>query len=515
MKNRKENKASELRHYFPDFLWLLRDVHLLLTDENGKEISATEYLKTKILSRGEEFFESERDTIARAILTFFPTVECRTLPPPSTSSAVMQDIGSKCSELNPEFNLGVEELLKYLQKVIKVKKGFEGGQVNGPIMASLVNTYVSAINTPGAIPTLNDAWQSTVILQEEEIISKLVDEYISDLSKAIEQAGGFPLEEEDTTAEGTNDVTLMGLHHQILSDKLSKLIGITSLLTQLGKEESLMEQLKDKVVQYETKPYHLKGQTWNKKIVVGGELQKFTAENHACSTKFCYNLVKRLYKPIQSKINRSNPDYTFQNLLKELEVMRSTYFSQAKGPAKLDVYEQQRQDMELDKEKFTQLKEYEADMQKAAEEAEIVNRENVRKAEEVNALRSQIIREAEMHKKAMEEMNKVHQEKIRCIEKEEEERSAREQKKFEDFQKAQMEEMAKMTLESQLAREKEQQKILDEMKHQQEAKCKAIEELKQALPDYPSELIFLMLNSTCVFMLQVEPTPDCLFINSG
>ena len=90
--------------------------------------------------------------------------------------------------------------------------------MNGPIMASLLNKFVSAINTPGAIPTLNDAWQSTIIVQKQEIISELVDEYISDLNKAITQAGGFLLQEEDTTAEGIENATSMNPYNQVISD---------------------------------------------------------------------------------------------------------------------------------------------------------------------------------------------------------------------------------------------------------------------------------------------------------
>ena len=480
-----ENDVNELRRFFPEFLWLLRDVHLLPADDKGEEISATEYLKTKVLVRGKGFFESKTDTIARALLAFFPSIECRTLPPPSTSPAVMQNIGNKCSELNPKFNLGVEELLTYLEKVIKVKKGFEGGEVNGPIMASLVNKYVSTINTPGAILTLDDAWQSTVISQQQEIISELVDEYISDLKKAITQAGGFPLEEEDTTAKGFNDVTLMGLHSKILADKMKKLIQVTSLFIQSREGEQLMKQLEDKIVQYETKPCDHNGQTSDIKIVIGGVLHAFTAENLKMSSEYCHNLIKRLYNHIQSNINGLNPDYTYQNLIDDIGVMRSTYFSQAKGPAKLDVYDQQIQDMELDKEKFTQLKEYEADMQKAAEEVERVNRENARMAEEVNCLRFQLIQKAEMHKKIIEEMNKTHEEFMKRIQKQEEERCDQERKKFEDFKRAQMEEMAKITKENLLTEKKKQQMIQDMIKQQNEACLKAVEQMNKEAQSAP------------------------------
>ena len=486
-----ENDANELRRFFPEFLWLLRDVHLNPVNEKGEKISATEYLHTKVLVRGKGFFESKADTIARALVVFFPSIECRTLPPPSTSSVVMQDIGNKCSELNPEFNLGVEELLKYLEKVIKIKKGFEGGQVNGPILASLVNEYVSAINTPGAIPTLNDAWESTLTLQRQEIMSELVDEYISDLNKAISQAGGFPLEEEDTTAEGMENATLMNLHNQVLLDKMKKLIEKTSLFIKSGEEEHLIKELEDTIVQYDTKPYDHDGKTWPKKIVVGGVLHTFIVQNREISSEHCHNLIKDLYKPIQSNINGSNPDYTFQNLLEDLEVMRSTYFNQAKGPAKWDVCKQQEQDMELDKEKFAHLKKYEEDMQKAVEEAERANREKVRIAEEVNALHSQIIREKEMYKITMKEKTKAQEETLSRILKEKEEQRVQEQKKFEVLKKAQMDDMAKITEENRLAEEKQQQKIMDMMMQQQETNSKVMEQLKkmdQTAPPHQSKL---------------------------
>ena len=265
-----------------------------------ERISATEYLHTKVLVRGKAFFESKTDTIARALLVFFPSIECHTLPPPSTSSAVMQDIGNKCSELNPEFNDGVEELLEYLEKAVKTKKGFEGGQVNGPILASLVNMYVSAINTPGAIPTLIDAWQSTVTLQQQEIISELVDEYISDLKKVIEQTGGFPLEEEDATVEGMKDTTLMNLHSQVLLDKEKKLIEKVSLFIKPGEEEHLMiqKELEDKIVQYDTKRHDHDGQTLYKMVVIGGVLYPFIVQNLKSSSEYCHNLIKDLYKPV-------------------------------------------------------------------------------------------------------------------------------------------------------------------------------------------------------------------------
>ena len=286
---------------------------------------------------------------------------------------------------------------------------------------------------------------------------------------------------------GMDDTTLMSLHSQVLSDKKKKLIEKVSLFIKPGEKEHLMTQkeLEDKIVQYDTKPSNHDRQTLYKKVAIGGVLYPFIVQNLKSSSEYCHNLIKDLYKPIQSNINGLNPDYTFKNLLDDLAVIHSTYLIQAKGPAKWDVCEQLKQDMELDKDKFAQLKEYEADMQKAAEEAEKANRENIRIAEEVNTLRSQIIREKEMHKKAMTEMTKAQEEALRRIQKDKEEQRAQEQKKFEDFKKAQMEEMAKITKENQLAEEKQHQKIMDMMKQQQETNSKVMEQLNKMAQTAP------------------------------
>ena len=39
-----------IKKFFPRFLWLLRDIHLAITDKEGKKITPTEFLHTRILA---------------------------------------------------------------------------------------------------------------------------------------------------------------------------------------------------------------------------------------------------------------------------------------------------------------------------------------------------------------------------------------------------------------------------------------------------------------------------------
>lgn len=47
--SQEESNAFNYKTYFPDFLWLLRDVHLLPTGSDGKTISPMEYLVGTVL----------------------------------------------------------------------------------------------------------------------------------------------------------------------------------------------------------------------------------------------------------------------------------------------------------------------------------------------------------------------------------------------------------------------------------------------------------------------------------
>ena len=67
----KKGNQHELREVFPHFLWLVRDVILDPVNKAGKPISATEYLKTRMLARDDDNFEeSDKDKVGRAIITF-------------------------------------------------------------------------------------------------------------------------------------------------------------------------------------------------------------------------------------------------------------------------------------------------------------------------------------------------------------------------------------------------------------------------------------------------------------
>ena len=49
MKNDHEIEVAEISQYFPHFIWLLRDVSLIISDDGeGGEMDATDYIMEKV-----------------------------------------------------------------------------------------------------------------------------------------------------------------------------------------------------------------------------------------------------------------------------------------------------------------------------------------------------------------------------------------------------------------------------------------------------------------------------------
>lgn len=470
VKDDSENDVNDLRQYFPDFLWLLRDVHLLPTDEQGIQVSPTEYLKSKVLVRGKGFFESQSDIVARALITFFPSIECHTLPPPSSSAEVMRNICNKENELSQDFNDKVTEFLQYVKSAIQVKKGFKGGTVSGPILAHLTKEYISAINSPGAIPTISNAWHATTQLYERELIIELVKEYEADMEKAISSVE-IPLEEESSNdEEGTS---LMAFHRKILSQKIEKLADSMLLLSILpGDLKIRIEELENEIVTYDNVLVRdQEGQEWHKKIIIGGALFSFSSKNFQKSKKFCKDLINNLYQPIQDKVDCNDSNYTYDDLMSDINNLQSYYFINAKGPAKWEVYEKKRKRVEDDKATFTRLKNYEAELHKAAEEVEKVNKKALKMAEELSMLRDQKTRESEIHKAKIEKIKASHESALLKMKEDHLKWQKQVEKKIKEFEKAKMEDMIKAMQETKKEHDEDQQALIEQMQQQLREEC--------------------------------------------
>lgn len=85
-----------------------------------------------MLSRGKSFKAGKTDEVGRAIITFFPDIECKTLATPHSDEKVMQNIAHHTNDLNPKFQKGVQGFMTHLIKKIQIngaKHGYQKGSV--------------------------------------------------------------------------------------------------------------------------------------------------------------------------------------------------------------------------------------------------------------------------------------------------------------------------------------------------------------------------------------------------
>lgn len=147
------------RKIFPSFVWLLRDVVLSLPKgiENLKK-----YFLEKVFKVSDRRSDKSRQVVEN-ILKFFPDFDAFPLSPPSADAEVMRHLSDakRQGEINSSFVKGVEEFKEIMKAKIGPKKSFVGpGLVTGAALATLFEEYVRAINSPGAVPIVQSAWDA-------------------------------------------------------------------------------------------------------------------------------------------------------------------------------------------------------------------------------------------------------------------------------------------------------------------------------------------------------------------
>ncbi|XP_035664224.1 guanylate-binding protein 6-like [Branchiostoma floridae] len=376
-------QTSLFHEFFPDFLWLLRDASLKFRDKNGKNITPTKYLITEVLeSDPDNFPESTSDAVGRAILKFFPSVECKTLERPSEKKEVMNNIAQHTEKLNPEFNQGVENLTEWLLQKSRAKKGFDKvSTISGLALSIMAKQYVEAVNDPNSIPTLDNTWKNTIEVMRVRAIEEAVKAYKHQMHAKIAAAtnnGKVPLEESEETEQHLKPVTrgrrkqntrsppsqptLMDLHKKVLNDVtdifLEKIghFGISSG-DQYRENTFVVEQMQKRLVQREERSvdYVAADGTTRKQegfVVTGGELLQYIQQNRELSKSFCQDLFEQL----------PPANYDMKKLTRDLTDARQQYEKQARGPEKWVVLQEMIKDSGKLKDSLKKVKGYQTEV---------------------------------------------------------------------------------------------------------------------------------------------------------
>ena len=320
-----ESMSNEAKKaFFPNFLWLLRDVHLKMTDREGKELAPTEFLHTRVLASE----SGELTNLGKSLVSLFPSLECATLPIPSTKRDIIRGIVEQQDKLKPAFNAAIDALIQQLLQKVSPKKGVDGtATVNGKALEALAEGYVEAVNRPGALPDLDQGWQAVVRLQLKEASYRLVREYEREMEEALE--GNLPMEKRN----------LLRIHQQTLNrkkeDLKEEIYRINPLHSKNEETQPLLDQLEQAIVEW-SEP----GNEGERKVT-GGVLHCFTVQNLTASKEQCQHLFRELFKKykVQDKVDKAVGNSKPLDIEIELHEIADIYQRRAVGPAAGEVFE--------------------------------------------------------------------------------------------------------------------------------------------------------------------------------
>ena len=479
---------TDFRAHFPDFLWLLRDVTLETTDKKtGKVLTATEFLKTQVLYRSKKAIPDIADNVVMCIRNYFPSIECKKLPPPTAKKEVMNNIAEREHELSPEFLTSMEAAVEYVLQEVKMKRGFNGNTlVNGSTLVDLAKQYLEAVNLPNAVPSLDLSWQSVVDAQLMKVRKALLAEYSNEMQKALK--GKLPLDEGKRDDGHLNTSTLTGIHEGILVSKRARLEREMSYLLPVNMHEKLHVKSFDSRKADFLASFELQVVTYEE-IDVDGEMVeqvadglffKFVQQNYNESVTFCTELFQQLLQPIEISIKESlksggKNGYTFENLQDDAENMHHVYEERARGPAKGFVFREKKESI-LDRhmQMYETMIGFSKDLLQARQEAFEANQKAIEARRKVDELERDI-RELEqklmLKQQELDTVRKDQERVIRELERDLSRQVEEERHRFEELSKAtELQDNLSAEASKQKVQEMEEvsKQIMEEMKAEQQ-----------------------------------------------
>jgi hypothetical protein len=181
----RSNDPEELASLFPSFVWVLRDFHLILIDDEGDPLTARDYMEQRLADDGHLDAESlRRNTVRRAVTTFFRHRDCFTLTQPVIEEKDLQRLDVlEDRDLRTEFVEGRDALIRrLLQPPLLQLKMLNGTAVTGKMLAGLARSYVAAVNSHG-VPSVGNAWNSVA----EAECREARDACLGDLHTTVEE----------------------------------------------------------------------------------------------------------------------------------------------------------------------------------------------------------------------------------------------------------------------------------------------------------------------------------------
>ena len=251
---------------------------------------------------------------------------------PSINPKVTKNIVELQAKLKPAFNTAIEQLIHQILQQVAPKKAIDGvSTVNGSALAALARGYVDAINTPGAIPDLEQGWMAVVKLQLKEYMEELVVEYEREMEESLR--GNLPMEERNLMR--IHEITLGKMKRSLEQESFH----INPLNSSPEDVEPLLRELENAIVEWD-KEEELIDDVKERKII-GRVLFQFFTRNFSESKRQCEELFNALVKAskVDEYYNEAIQSSKIFDVSGIILAIDKVYNMKAIGPAAKDVLE--------------------------------------------------------------------------------------------------------------------------------------------------------------------------------
>ncbi|XP_077985396.1 guanylate-binding protein 1-like [Glandiceps talaboti] len=313
--------SDDFYKYFPNFLWLLRDVTLYPSiEKDGKEVEVDikSFVLSEVLKKYDDKqkltpFMQKHNDIRTAILTYFPNFDVFSLPIPTTDGRILQSMGygDYLDHVSTEFRCGVETFISKVVGLMKTKKTITG-MIPANYFSQLVKVYVDALENTDSVSNIWEAWHDIMRSKLRIALGHGCQHYSKKMESIIDE---LPCDEE----------RILTKHNDSLKEALELLNNESKNIYDVDLIMEFTKKLKDHTGFYNTV----------KKQYDAGRLSYYLSENAKQSDKLCKQLVEdlcsRIVEPLQIKLT-NNDGVTFQLIRDTFDDVTTQYNETAKGP---------------------------------------------------------------------------------------------------------------------------------------------------------------------------------------
>lgn len=283
----------------PKFVWVLRDFHLSLVDQDDNSITSKQYMENILNMKKYYGRNAEKNSqIRERFLEMFQDRSCVTLPRPADLESELEHLNSiPLESLRAKFIKAFKSLEKLVIDLCPVKL-FHEIEINGQHLVTLLEEIIKCLNQ-GIMPNIHTVWNEVIRKQYELFLEEAKLLYNDSRSISIES---MPYEESELIfkLQHAKDLALQGLRDMQQKDPIC--------------EEQAIEEFE----------------------IFFQEDLKFTMDsNVSASEAFNLALIERIFRGVIKKLDCGQYKDNFTIFETEWISCMREYENQSKGPGKL------------------------------------------------------------------------------------------------------------------------------------------------------------------------------------